>query len=307
MGVKVGRFTWNPNGQQTGQLTLDNELNAAAALLLNNGVSGVQVNIYETRLRGPIPGAINWIEKPASPTDGNLAVENGGYTIYRDSGTGWSELGAYGDSTFTGGCVLEYTVTDVPAGNGVGLGIANVNHSPTYTSDIGWADLDHKFMVQGDAGTLKVNVYEFSQSYGVQWAGAMPANGIRLKIVYDDVNIKYYINDILWYTSVHHTMGSGNEYAPDCVFGEADIRMRDIYWSADEAGYEVPKQIISGVIGGNSLNPKEAKLTVVQDKYDTEFVPYKFYTQEQGFDYLPPAGTIIVWGAETFLLEADSR
>ncbi len=46
--VKVSTFTWNSDGVQTGKVSIHNENNVAAALILNEGVNDVPISIYLT-------------------------------------------------------------------------------------------------------------------------------------------------------------------------------------------------------------------------------------------------------------------
>jgi len=48
--VSVGTFAWGADGNQSGQITLSNEANAAAALILGNNVNDVEVEIFKTYL-----------------------------------------------------------------------------------------------------------------------------------------------------------------------------------------------------------------------------------------------------------------
>lgn len=48
--VSVGSFQWTSDGSQTGILTLSNEANAAAALILGSTLNDIEVEIYKTYL-----------------------------------------------------------------------------------------------------------------------------------------------------------------------------------------------------------------------------------------------------------------
>lgn len=50
-GVAVDQFTWSTDGTQQGNIILQNEANAAVAVVLNNGIADVPVTIWQTYLR----------------------------------------------------------------------------------------------------------------------------------------------------------------------------------------------------------------------------------------------------------------
>lgn len=64
-----------------------------------------------------------------------------------------------------------------------------------------------------------------------------------------------------------------------------------------------PVVYVVGVLDGSALSPKEAVLKVVTSKADTEFVPNEFYTIEEGFNHLPPSGTVVQWANEKYVLQ----
>lgn len=58
-----------------------------------------------------------------------------------------------------------------------------------------------------------------------------------------------------------------------------------------------------GVLNGSRLTPMDAMLPVVTSKASTEYVPNKFYTVAEGYNWLPPEGTVVQWAGEKYVLQ----
>lgn len=65
-----------------------------------------------------------------------------------------------------------------------------------------------------------------------------------------------------------------------------------------------PQFYVKGSLDGASVSPKEAVINVVTTTAGTAFVPTRYHTPAEGFNWLPVGGEVITWGEETFELKA---
>jgi hypothetical protein len=80
------------------------------------------------------------------------------------------------------------------------------------------------------------------------------------------------------------------------------ITIYEVYATGPSSNSD-PTIVVTGVMSGSSLNPKEAVVQVLTSKGDTEFVPSAFYTIEEGYNWLPPVGTVVQWNGEKYVLQ----
>ena len=78
------------------------------------------------------------------------------------------------------------------------------------------------------------------------------------------------------------------------------------------AVFTTPELLVYGVLDGVNIGYGETTLSVYMSKAKTEFVPNRFFAPGVngetviGFNHLPKAGTVMWWGTEKFVLEAES-
>lgn len=70
-------------------------------------------------------------------------------------------------------------------------------------------------------------------------------------------------------------------------------------------GNTTPVAIIKGTLDDSALSPRDVSMTVVTSGAGTELVPNQFHNQDNGFNHLVRAGTVLVWGGEKFILNQD--
>lgn len=63
-----------------------------------------------------------------------------------------------------------------------------------------------------------------------------------------------------------------------------------------------PILVVKGVMSGSSLGPEISIIGVLTSKAETEFAPQDFYTIEEGYNWLPPTGTVVTWAGEKYVL-----
>ena len=60
-----------------------------------------------------------------------------------------------------------------------------------------------------------------------------------------------------------------------------------------------------GVLSGSNIRPEKSVLGVLTSKAETDFAPRDFFTIEEGFNWLPPTGTVVTWADEKYVLEGE--
>ena len=73
----------------------------------------------------------------------------------------------------------------------------------------------------------------------------------------------------------------------------------------DTGGFASPVILCKGVLDLSSLTPTSSILSILTSKAASDLAPNRFHTPETGFNHLPKVGTVIQWGDEKFILEAD--
>jgi hypothetical protein len=65
-----------------------------------------------------------------------------------------------------------------------------------------------------------------------------------------------------------------------------------------------PQLYVRGVMDGGDIQPNEAIVNVVSTTSQTAFLPNRYHTIDEGFNYLPIEGEVIIWGEEVFELRS---
>lgn len=68
-------------------------------------------------------------------------------------------------------------------------------------------------------------------------------------------------------------------------------------------GNTVPELMISGIMNGAQLNASSAEISVLSSKSSANFIPNRYYTEAEGFNFLPEDDQVVFWNGEYFVLE----
>lgn len=71
-------------------------------------------------------------------------------------------------------------------------------------------------------------------------------------------------------------------------------------------GNTTPVMFVRGVMDGADIGPDEAVIDVVSSTAQTAFLPNRYHTVHEGFNWLPVEGEVITWGSEVFVLQSRS-
>ena len=66
--------------------------------------------------------------------------------------------------------------------------------------------------------------------------------------------------------------------------------------------FTVPQMYITGVMDGGDIKPDKATIQVVSTNAQSAFLPNRYHTPLEGFNWLPVDGEVITWGTEAFVL-----
>lgn len=106
------------------------------------------------------------------------------------------------------------------------------------------------------------------------------------------------------------TFGNDDHLMSALVLNEGVAGRPITVWmfSGEEPEDADPVVLFSGIGDDVAGNPTQGQLTInlAQQAAQTLFCPRRRITADQGFNFLPPAGTLIVWNMETFELKSDS-
>lgn len=69
-------------------------------------------------------------------------------------------------------------------------------------------------------------------------------------------------------------------------------------------GNTPPVFYVRGVMDGAKLSPSEARVTVVSTTARAAFLPNRYHTAAEGFNWLPVDGEVITWGTDNFELKS---
>ena len=69
-------------------------------------------------------------------------------------------------------------------------------------------------------------------------------------------------------------------------------------------GNSTPVLYVSGVMDGATIGPSDSKITVVSTTARAAFLPNRYHTVAENFNWLPVDGEVISWGSEVFLMQS---
>jgi hypothetical protein len=69
-------------------------------------------------------------------------------------------------------------------------------------------------------------------------------------------------------------------------------------------GNTAPQLYVRGVMDGATIGPSDSKITVVSTTARAAFLPNRYHTAAEGFNWLPVDGEVISWGSEVFLMQS---
>lgn len=72
-------------------------------------------------------------------------------------------------------------------------------------------------------------------------------------------------------------------------------------------GNTTPVLYVSGVMDGATIGASESSVNVVSTTAQTAFLPPRYHTPAEGFNWLPIDGEVITWGTEVFVLRRLTR
>ena len=84
---------------------------------------------------------------------------------------------------------------------------------------------------------------------------------------------------------------------------DIDIEIYKTYLIA-AGGNTAPELYVRGVMDGASIEPSRSKIMVVSTTARQAFLPNRYHTVAEGFNWLPVDGEVITWGNEVFLLQS---
>lgn len=67
-----------------------------------------------------------------------------------------------------------------------------------------------------------------------------------------------------------------------------------------------PQMYLKGSMDGARVGPSSSRVRVLSTASETGFVPSRYYTAAEGFNWLPIDGEIIIWNGEVFVLQAEN-
>lgn len=97
-----------------------------------------------------------------------------------------------------------------------------------------------------------------------------------------------------------------DNFAADLVLGNSFAGATATVWLVHRKHDNTFTDPVLYVIGGcddAELVPAGARFVVVATKYRTEHVPNRYFTQANGFNFLPPENVVITWNGNRYLLQ----
>jgi len=65
-----------------------------------------------------------------------------------------------------------------------------------------------------------------------------------------------------------------------------------------------PSLYVRGVMDGADIGPDNTRITVVSTTARSAFLPNRYHTVAEGFNWLPIEGEVVQWGTEVFVLQS---
>lgn len=85
---------------------------------------------------------------------------------------------------------------------------------------------------------------------------------------------------------------------------DVEIIIYQTYVKAD-GSVLTPQLYVRGSMDGSDIGISESVISVLSSDSQTGFVPRRYYTVAEGFNWLPIDGDVISWGGEVFQLRAE--
>lgn len=67
-------------------------------------------------------------------------------------------------------------------------------------------------------------------------------------------------------------------------------------------GNTTPQLYIKGSLDGSDIGASRSKVNVLSTTAQTSFIPSRYYTIAEGFNWLPIDGEVVTWGGDSFVL-----
>jgi len=71
-------------------------------------------------------------------------------------------------------------------------------------------------------------------------------------------------------------------------------------------GNTAPQLWVLGSLDGGRVEPSKSVMRVLSTASETGFVPNRYYTVAEGFNWLPIDGEVVTWNGEVFQLKAET-
>ena len=103
-------------------------------------------------------------------------------------------------------------------------------------------------------------------------------------------------------------MNEGNSASALILGGTINDVIIEIYktYLIASGGNTTPVLYVRGSMNGSDVGPSESRVGVLATTGSTGFVPNRYFTISQGFNWLPIEGEKITWGDEVFILQESS-
>lgn len=70
-------------------------------------------------------------------------------------------------------------------------------------------------------------------------------------------------------------------------------------------GNTTPQVYIKGSLDGSDIGYAKSVLNILSTTAATAFIPNRYHTADEGFNWLPVDGEVVAWGDEMFVLRAE--
>jgi len=70
-------------------------------------------------------------------------------------------------------------------------------------------------------------------------------------------------------------------------------------------GNTAPQVYIKGSLDGSDIGVSKSVLDILSTTAATAFIPNRYHTADEGFNWLPVDGEVVAWGDEMFVLRAE--
>lgn len=87
--------------------------------------------------------------------------------------------------------------------------------------------------------------------------------------------------------------------------GVADAPVK--VWKTYRTGvgtYTTPVLMLDGFLDSSEITPEEVRITILSSNSTTVFVPNRYFTKDEGFNFVPKPGSTVTVANDVFLFEA---